>query len=779
MLGILGSLVAGNAWAAPPPPLATLRTDVDGDGVPEAIVLETDGALVVAGTLWGRLSATPPLRAAVLEVVPSDGVLWVHAKATGARGTAELVAVRGEVRFSGPTGSVGDGERALEIGLTDGLTRWWRAPTVQRCDGEGRLFRERWVSGHFVPARLAAPDGEAIPVGRATDPRARPVFHWTAASTDGTAEPERRADLLSAPRELSDGDPRTVWTGGPGDWVVARAEGGNQTVTAIKVRGTGRLTLLVGARRFRFALTADVPSLVRLPEPVATDCVALVAVDGARLAEAEVFTDLDGDGALPRLVADALGADPSRAEAAVRLLRADGPRGVLAAAESLATATAPGRRRLLQLVAEAGLAASAPALAGVLRTGNSDERALIRRGLAKLGAVGERAAMGVLDDQTQPEEARLDAAEILQSSKTLPEARLALERALPAAAPALRRAVQSALAKRVDAAWLDEMASRLDRGPADAIADVELLHAVGAQAARWPVPLARALLSVWAHLPADGFAVRLRWLRTAKEVAVALPALLPALAEATRSEDDILRAAAIEALAEMTAVPEAVALVAAAHTDPSPRVRRQALRDPGGDARRRALTTDAWPMVRRGAATVLATNCAEVGTVGALEAAVRSDRSDEVRAAALFSLSRCAPASPAIATLLLDERATVSLRERAASLLGRPHDAAAAQALAKALMAVLSEPTPDDRALYLVQGCLAALGRTGDRSQSSLDAVARALEEPTPPVRAAAIETLGRLCPKDAGVVLRRAAGDADASIRRAAMRALTACPAS
>jgi|GEM_PF-5133779 len=753
------------ALAAARVPLASLRADVDGDGAPEAITLDSDGGVTVGTTSWGRLVGAPPFTGAALEVVKGDGATWLHVQARAGDGIVEWVAVRGEVRFSGRTGPDRDGERVLELGLgADGLRRWWRAPTVQRCDGEGRLFRERWVGGRFVPEPVAAPSGEPVTAVAVSAGRARPVFHWTAASVDSAAGPERRADLLSAPRELSDGNVQTFWIGGSGDWVVARATDGMRPVTELVVRGEGKLVWMVGSRRFRFAVAGDAPMRVRLPASVPADCVALVAEGPSRIAEAEVFTDLDGEGALIRLVAEALSDGEARkADGAVRLLRAEGTRGILAAAAALPTALAPGRRRLLELVAEAANPATAPQLAGVLRTGGSNERAVVRRGLARLGAVGERAAVTVLEDATEPDEARADAAMILGISRALPEARTALDQALATKPnPPVRQAILAALATRIDAAWLDVLAAR----SGDSSDDTALLHAAAPLAPRWPEPFVRAMASAWARLPPDAFAARLVWLRTATQLA--LPGLVPTLQEASSIDDDVLRATAVEALVALGPVRPELA------DDPSPRVRRAALAGLGAEQRRQALAGDAWPLVRRTAAGAL--ECKDPLSVAALETALAKDRSDEVRIATLQAVARCAPSSPAITALLLDEKSGLGLRERAAALLGRPRDHAAAQALAKTILGVLDASMPDDRRLFLVEACLQSLGKTGDRSQGSLDAVSRAIGEPISPVRAAGIEALGRLCPKDAGAVLKRAASDGDPAVRRAASRALTAC---
>jgi HEAT repeat protein len=77
----------------------------------------------------------------------------------------------------------------------------------------------------------------------------------------------------------------------------------------------------------------------------------------------------------------------------------------------------------------------------------------------------------------------------------------------------------------------------------------------------------------------------------------------------------------------------------------------------------------------------------------------------------------------------------------------------------------------------LAVACTRALARTGDTSRPILEALGQAANEPlSAPVRAAAMETIGKLCPDGAGAALRKGAGDPDPTVQRAARSASERC---
>jgi hypothetical protein len=154
-----------------------------------------------------------------------------------------------------------------------------------------------------------------------------------------------------------------------------------------------------------------------------------------------------------------------------------------------------------------------------------------------------------------------------------------------------------------------------------------------------------------------------------------------------------------------------------------------------------------------------------------------ADASDEVRRAALVSLARCAPRSPAFARVLATHRQPIAARELAAALIAKSGTADAARTLASALDDVLSDPAADERSAGLAVAILRGLARTHDTSRPILESLGAASNEPlSPSVRAAAMETIGALCPDGAGVALKRGAQDADGNVRRASTNALARC---
>jgi HEAT repeat protein len=154
-----------------------------------------------------------------------------------------------------------------------------------------------------------------------------------------------------------------------------------------------------------------------------------------------------------------------------------------------------------------------------------------------------------------------------------------------------------------------------------------------------------------------------------------------------------------------------------------------------------------------------------------------ADPSEEVRRAALGALGRCdAPEAPILAALA-ERRQPASVRELAAALVAKRGGPAAARALAAALDDALSDPAADERAALFAVVCTRALARVGDRSRPVLEALGAAANEPVlPSVRAAAMETIGALCPDGAATALHKGERDADGQVQRAARAALARC---
>jgi HEAT repeat protein len=440
------------AQAPPPPPLATEIADLDGDGKSDRIVLERDGTVRVStfeNKPLGELKLVAP--AARIEsskiAIANLGkkqVAHVRARLRGA-GFAEAVLALGggklEVLFNDRTGPIGDGDRSLYIAFKDGaLWRWQTSPTVSRCDGEDRLFPERWDGRAFVPIDLPAPSGKLL-VARTSAPQGLPgealaLFQFVAGSSDAASENERRADMLGAPRELQDHNTATVWQAsgpnrGRGAWVTARAPDRVRRVTALRiVPGPGpsprALTLLIDDTVYSIAPPQGMFFVV-LPAPQPAACVSLVIAEppsegsgspGTSLAEVTIFTDSDAVGGAAALAAQVAGDGPG-AEGAARALTGLGRPALPAITGALETAHGNGRTRLIGVLASLDLPDAAPALGRALATAQEDahgpsrERALLIDALGRLGAAGAKVSAGIFQSASQAPDARSDAAAAL------------------------------------------------------------------------------------------------------------------------------------------------------------------------------------------------------------------------------------------------------------------------------------------------------------------------------------------------------------------------------
>ena len=266
--------------------------------------------------------------------------------------------------------------------------------------------------------------------------------------------------------------------------------------------------------------------------------------------------------------------------------------------------------------------------------------------------------------------------------------------------------------------------------------------------------------------------------------------LAPSLAEASRDADPIVRAAAVSAAGRVAGA-EAITRAGAGDADAG--VRRAALeatagRPEGAALDEEALVHDRWPLVRHAAADALGSRCVD-GRSAASPSLLRAvagegkqmngaDDSEEVRRAALAALGRCREVPlAALAAVLSERRQPVSVRELAAALVARQAGGEAARALASALDDALADAARDESLVGLAVACTRALARTADRSRPVLLALGEAANEPlSPSVRAAAMDTIGRLCPDGAAEALHKGERDPDATVVRAARSALERC---
>lgn len=758
----------------------------------------------------------------------------------GEHNAAEAVVGIGawETIYSGRTGPVGDGDREerLQV-LTTGVVAYQRSPTIERCDGEDMLFPRRFDfdSHRFRSVVVAPPEGAAVAVSKKapSGTLAAPLglFHVVGASTNGGAG--ERADRLGAPTELEDGSIQTVWVAGPpgggrGAWVTARAQTGRYRVRAVKLTfGAGppprRISLVLGKRPGQVFTAAIAPAqtsvYLQLPAPEPTACVSVVIAEPpsgsphpTAIAELAILTEIDRADGLDQLARAVAGGEPG-SDAAEHVLASQGVRGAAAVARQLPSAGGPGRRRLLELLVAAGEPEGAELLGRALDTSTIEERELIVAGLKRLGSRGAKTAASVYADVSRPEASRAAAAVVLggagkSAGETAATALLAFGATDPKSVrvAAVAALTQLARASATARQLLVGAVERVLGAPATDVARARALVLSLGRAARETTEreaAAELIQSAWRRTPADEsqFGLRLALLEAMRDLAA--PSLGPLLAEIVQKEpDEVLRRTAVEAAAGLADAGRRPALLSAAH-DKDPAARSAAVigigagasptRDEDAQLLLFALAHDAWPLVRRAAAEALGHGCASGAAAGLLEAirgspASRGDPAEEVRRAALVSLDQCsevgdptvknAKPGPAAAVLgvLEDVRQPVAVRELAASLVARRGGMGGAGALRATLLGVLDEGG-DESSLALAVACVRGLGRVGDVSDATLKALGAASNEPlSPSLRAAAMDSIGRLCPVGAKVALARGEADPDGTVRRAASLALRRC---
>lgn len=398
-----GLLPATATQAEAPQVLSWIRADVDGDGTPDAVTLRGDGKLLVE---WqGAPASTLSLGDNLLlkrpaevqfEATRSGRVILARATelrrggSTQPRALAVLASGRRlTVAYSGPVGPVGrDGEYTQDLAITPaGLVRYQTAPNIRRCDGEVRLFVERYREGAGfqpdpdltlpapAPSAIAAPQISPSPPPDLTAPSLG-IYRWVSASAQAHVT---RADSLGPPRELEDDSPLSAWAPPQirGAFVTAQADGSGHAVRALRLtaaRGKplpSQVALIFSsagaastAQRVEVSLTAAPVQWLLFPEGAAvnSDCVSLLIRDGAAdaaIGDAVIYSQVDGQGGLTNLATQALSGEGSRGEGAARtlLLRARrdaaGRQAVLdavAQAQQRGGGSADGQRRLDDLL---------------------------------------------------------------------------------------------------------------------------------------------------------------------------------------------------------------------------------------------------------------------------------------------------------------------------------------------------------------------------------------------------------------------------------------------
>ena len=199
-----------------------------------------------------------------------------------------------------------------------------------------------------------------------------------------------------------------------------------------------------------------------------------------------------------------------------------------------------------------------------------------------------------------------------------------------------------------------------------------------------------------------------------------------------------------------------------------------------GDAGAGAVLIDAakqepWPFVRRAELEALGHLCG-AATGDLMIRAVARDV-DEVRRAALVSLSRCKDPRARIVLLrtLARRNESATLRELAAALLGEAGDRSAAPLLAEALRRLVVESEADLALEGVAATALRALAHLG--GPEAVDAALTLAADTRHPFRSTAVDALGVLCDPERGrAVLRSLVAGTDPALAVAAQNAEHRC---
>ena len=831
------ALVAATAAAAP---VAQVREDVDGDGTADPIELTSDGVVQIGGVKRADVKIAPAVDKGRLLVGRSGGAIQIVADIS--RGKAREAVVL-EARGGGfrevtrfPLGAVGlDGdEYSIEVDATpSGVYRFQSRWEVRRCDGKpAYLFPERLDGAVFRPVAIPPAAAVAVAPAAATALAAKldaaaaspPLLYQAKAASHQAGA--RDAGGLGVPRELDDGRPETAWredlaaSAGEGQFFTfqprvegARAQqlrivpGDPSSAAAMRAHNRPRQLAVVsaqGAWRFELPDAANDPQkaayVVDLPQPIG-GCVTVVLEStygrpqgATAIAELQVFAEGEraggGEALLARAVAEGQGGSTN---AAAALARRGAAAATALAAELARTTDAAARRRLVGSLAKIRDPAAAAALVQAAASGWVRDKDLVDV-IGALARHGETAALRELAGKPGlAVDVRIAAAGKLAPSGPGFDALVELAGDGP---HALRREVIERLAGAPAPTLLAAANAH-----ATAAGAGDLLRALTRHARANPAARPSVVAAMTAALPTTvDYERRYRLIDgiAAHGDAAALRSLeagLRGLPPGARSA--ALRQVAIRGIAGAPRA-EAAGIVVALAADADPGVRLAALSalagaetdgpgpwhgpdGPGAVDRViiEALATDAWPEVRRRAATALGARCQRTGPAGALADAVAKDRSIDVRLDALGALVECRAAGvrDLLARTWDDGKAPIELRRHAIDLVVALGDRQLAAALVGKLARWRGEAIASAPALVLAQSAAAAIGRMAP--PGAAQALLAALEDSAFPEivssAALALGALGPACPAAAKTKL-TALGRSDDPAALAARRAAALC---
>lgn len=816
-LGLLPLHVA--PLQASPVPLTTVQLDVDGDGRSDSVTVSIDGRIAVrrADGLSEALSFTPlvPLSKAFVEIwTGKAGARFLRIEGRQASGGRLLMlsALRGgrltEIH-NGPVGPIGrDAEYSVEVKLVNGeLLRYQTAPTVRRCDGETRLFLERYVDGTgFVAAPELTLPPNANPLGMASvgplDLSAPPlgVYRYVAASQQMGIV---RADMLTPPRELFDGKSGTAWriAGDPrGAFVTAQSDGSGHGVRALRIeaapanQGALPRKLLVffddgppASIELSATPSGGVQWLV-FSKPQNCRCLSVAVQAGAgksqtAIGELSIYSELDGNAgakALVERVARGNSTDAATAARTLQELAQKSPPSAVELVDAAATllvasdVSTENRRRLEELllaVAESPTLAEAPRARIVellltgLKTLSAADRTMRLASLRRAGKFGEGVLSRlVLDDKLLPEQR----AEALTLLSCMPEGHPTLvqvQSAITAALPAPGTPVADAAPLKLAATLLSALTTTQSLCP-----NAERIR------------LIEDLVALWPRLPADGatsptataqFVVRYRLLQGLERLAMATPTAVALLSKIAADEaEPVLRQTAVRALVALKHGPvglglgdrdAGVRLASLASLQSAMQGEQAAAVLPAVEER---LASDSWPQVRRVAAEVRAAACPPKPTTPAPQVAslrkALADSDGEVQKLALIGVTHCEGAGALDVLLRVAEGKEERSRESASSLRGlgcalvarygfsaTGIDAAtrtrAHKAAQTALLDLFQDPSADERSAAALSACMRGLGDAGDGSDLPGLVDVAASDIPAP-LRTVALRSITAIC---------------------------------
>jgi hypothetical protein len=827
---LISVLLAGAAATAHAAPVTHVVADIDGDGAPDTIELMRDGTLRIEthaalpqtialgrGADHAVMSAAD-VRGTPTIVVMIDDDAWVLEHHGAQWGVARREAL-------GAGGLDRDYGYAIEA-TPAGLLRYQTRGDFHRCDGQpAYLFAEGWNGSKFgklarVPTLV--PDTAPVIVAHVDGAAAAtPVLYQARVASHEPGAYD--AGALGIPAELDDGKLSTTWheelvrSDGEGQFFTFEPRAGGAKAAQIRIvpgNPQSAATLRASNRPRRIALVSahgawhiDLPDAVNdplgtayvadLPAPV-SGCVSVVlestygATNGTTaIAELEVFAEGERSGGGEAMLATAI-AEGKDTQSAGQELARRGAAGVAAIEAELGRATDETvRHRLARALIDMRDPAVGPLLAravaqnwigsadlidavGVLGTlgqtqelrelAGKDELALGVR-VAAVHALAGKPELALELAGIGPRELRHAVIEIATLAPTAALVRAAqTATAAPAAGDlwrALTRRAHASASERLEA--LAAMVAALP-----AATDYERRYRlIDGIAAVGDAPALATLAALLKGLPRSAELAAFEQV-AARAIAVnPRPEAFDLLVTFSRDLDPGVRLAALDALATAEAG-------AAAPWHP-----------PDGAASVdnvmiSALSTDAWPEVRRRAAQMLGGRCERTGPARALVDAVMRDHDGGVRGDSLAALVQCHAAGTGelLARLWDDGKAPIELRQRAIDLSVAFGDRTLGAKLVSKFASWRGAALESAEALALAQSAAYALGRLAPPGAAA--ALEAGLEDAGfPEIVSASATGLGlmaRSCPHDAAESLRTLARSDDAQIATAAARAAAVC---